>query len=140
LFCIFIVPTLPSLPSAHSHGGIFTRFRRISSRPLPSLVCVGTALDLVLVHRFQRFGDSYHQRDQFLLGKSGVIDQIRIDRILEIPPLIVWKEDVDGFGTRITSIRSELRTGFSHNGMIDGWDDISVWAEESICFHLFQRL
>lgn len=89
-FLRLVIWALAVTSTAHSHSRILTS-SSMFSRTFPSLVCVGTAFDLELMHCFEGLRHSYHQFHQFLLWKICVVDQIRIDRILEVTSLVVWK-------------------------------------------------
>lgn len=69
-----------------------------------------------------------------------MIDQIGIDGILEVPALVVRKEDVDGLGAGVATISAEFGARFGGDAVVDGVDDVSVWGEEGVCFYFFEGL
>lgn len=68
-----------------------------------------------------------------------MVDEVRINSILEIPSLVVRKNDVDRLA-RVSSIGSEFGRGFRHHGMVDGVDDSSSAGEETVGFDFLQSL
>jgi hypothetical protein len=60
-----------------------------------------------------------------------MVDQIRIDHVLQVPAAVVRKEDVDGFGGRIALVRRDA--------VVDRVDDVGVRREETVGFYLLER-
>lgn len=69
-----------------------------------------------------------------------MIDQVGIDRILEIASLVVWQKDVDRFRAGVTTVGAKLRTRLCRDAMVDGVDDVVLRSEQTICLDLFQGL
>ena len=59
-----------------------------------------------------------------------MIDQIRVDHVLQISAAVVRKEDVDGLRGRVALVRG--------NAIVDGMDDIRVRGEEGVGFYFFE--
>jgi hypothetical protein len=78
-----------------------------------------TTLHAVLVHRAKRIRDTKYQYHQPLLGELGVVDEIGVDGILQITPLVVGKENIDGLGAWIAAIGSEFGAGFCGDAVVD---------------------
>lgn len=60
-----------------------------------------------------------------------MIDQVRIDRVLQVATSVVWEEDVDclcaGIGTVICR----------DDSMVDSMYDVGMWREERVRFDFF---
>lgn len=63
-----------------------------------------------------------------------MVDQVRINCILQITASIVWEQYVDDLGPRVGAV-----TGVGDR-IVDGGDDMLVRGEERVCFRLFQCL
>lgn len=60
-----------------------------------------------------------------LLGKLGVVDQIRIDQVLQVAPSVVGKEDIDRFGGLAAA-------AFRGDRIVDAVDDAGCVGEELV--------
>lgn len=61
-----------------------------------------------------------------------MVDQVRIDRVLQVSAPVVRQEDVDDFGPGIRPVARILY------GVVDGVDDVWVWIEERVGFCFFE--
>lgn len=61
-----------------------------------------------------------------------MVDQIRIDRILQIPPPVVRQEDVDRLGAGVGAV--------GRDAVVDAVDDVGMWREEAVRLDLFEGL
>lgn len=111
LFCSLRdhLPPLPLLAFTRSHCGISVRVRRFLSHHSRFAFCTPGLSSKspghpVLMHPFQRPGYAQHQLDKPPFWKLGVIDQIRIDRILQVSSPVVWQQDVHRFATAATRV------------------------------------
>ncbi|KAL8962521.1 MAG: hypothetical protein Q9193_001075, partial [Seirophora villosa] len=65
-------------------------------------------------------------------GKLGMVDQIRVDRILQVPPPVIRQQYVHGLAPGIAPV---VRRG---DGVVDGVDDVRVRGEEGVGFDFFE--
>jgi hypothetical protein len=70
------------------------------------------------------------QLHQLFFGKLCVVDQIRINHVLQIAATVVREEDVDCFGGGVAFVRGDA--------VVDGVDDVGVWREERVGFYFFE--
>ena len=61
-----------------------------------------------------------------------MIDQIRIDGILQVASPVVGQEDVDGLGAGVVAVAG------AGDGVVDGVDDVGVRGEEGVGFDLLE--
>lgn len=61
-----------------------------------------------------------------------MVDQVCINRVLQITASIVWEQDVYDLGPRVGAV-----TGVGDR-IIDRGDDVLVRGEQRVCFRLFQ--
>ena len=59
-----------------------------------------------------------------------MVDEVRIDKVLEVASPIVWEEDVYCLGAWIGFVRRD--------GVVDAVDDIGMWREEGVGFDFFE--
>jgi hypothetical protein len=107
------------------------RFLPYSTRLRSTCLSAVRACHLVLMHSLQRFAHSQKQLHQPLLRELGVIDQIRIDHVLQVPSSVVRQKYVDRLCAWIRLVACD--------GVIDGVDDIWIRREEAVCFDLLER-
>lgn len=69
-----------------------------------------------------------------------MIDEVRIDGILEITALIVRKEDIHRFGIRLVTVSAELGSRLGRNAVIEGPYDIWVRCEKTVRLDFLERL
>jgi hypothetical protein len=105
LLVVFVVVAVPPA-GAHLHalGSLGIRPLRVSPDLLRLALAAraaGSALDLVLVHGLERPAHAQEEHHQSPLRELCVVDQIRIDHVLEVAAAVVWEEDVDGLGRRV---------------------------------------
>jgi hypothetical protein len=98
MFIVFVMVAVP--PAwAHLHAlrGLGIRPLRISSH-LFRLAFIprtaGPTLDLVLMHGLERLTHAQEEYHQSSLWKLCVVDQIRIDHVLQVAASVVGEEDV----------------------------------------------
>lgn len=129
-----------SLRFRHSHGDLRVRVFALSSDSLRFAGGAGAALHSVLMHRSQGRGDPQHQHHESLFGKSGMIDQVGVDGILQVSTLVVGQQDVDGLRAGVASVRSEFGARLRRNAVVYRVDDILLVCEQVVGLHLFQGL
>ena len=61
-----------------------------------------------------------------------MIDQIRIDRILQVAAAVVRQEDIHCFGTRVVAVAG------ADDRVVDGGDDVRVRGEEGVGFYFLE--
>lgn len=61
-----------------------------------------------------------------------MVDQIGVNRILQVSSPVIREENIDGFTSWVASVVGGGDT------VVDGVDDVWVRAEKSVCFDLFQ--
>ena len=59
-----------------------------------------------------------------------MVDQVRIDHVLQIPAAVVRKEDIDCFGGGVALVRRDA--------IIDGRDDVRVRIKERVSFYFLE--
>lgn len=59
-----------------------------------------------------------------------MVDQVRVDQVLQVPAPVVREQDVDGFGARVRLVRGDA--------VVDAVDDVGVRAEEAVGFDFFE--
>jgi hypothetical protein len=94
-----VIAVPPAWAHLHALGSLGVRSLRISPDFLRLALgarTAGSALDLVLVHGLERFAHTQEEHHQSPLRELCVVDQIRIDHVLEVAATVVWEEDVDG--------------------------------------------
>lgn len=69
-----------------------------------------------------------------------MVDEVRIDGILQIAALVVREQDVDGLGASVAAVGAEFGAGFGGDGVVDGVDDVGLGSEELVGFDFFQGL
>lgn len=71
-----------------------------------------------------------------------MIDQIRIDRVLQIPAPVVREQDVHGLGARGARVADtrDAAAGVGLYGVVDGVDDVGGVREEGVGFDFAQGL
>lgn len=100
----------------------------------------GVAFDAVLVHGLERLGDAQHQLHELLLGEAGVVDEVGVDGILQVPALVVGQDDVDGLGAGVVAVGAELGAGLGRDTVVDRVDDVGVRREEAVGLDLLESL
>lgn len=88
---------------------------------------------LVLVHSPQRLADAEEQHHEAPLGELVVVDEVRVDHILQVAALVVRQQHVDGLGGLVG-------TALSRNGVVDGGDDGRDVGEKSVGVDFAHRL
>jgi hypothetical protein len=84
------------------------------------------------MHRLQRFANTKHELHQLLFRELGVVDQIRIDHILQIPPPIVREQYIH-----------RLRAGIifvARDAVVDTGYDVRMWNEELVRLDFLERM
>lgn len=61
-----------------------------------------------------------------------MVDEIRVDRILQVAPPVVRQEDVDCFGAGVGAVAGR------DDGVVDCVDDVRVRVEERVGFDFFE--
>jgi hypothetical protein len=92
-----MVAVPPAWAHLHALRGLGIRPLRVSPHLLRLAFTprtAGPALDLVLVHGLERFAHAQEEHHQSPLRELCVVDQIRIDHVLQVAASIVGKEDV----------------------------------------------
>jgi hypothetical protein len=123
---------------AHFHGfrgcGLGVRARSFAPyflRFLLTPAAAGAALDFVLVHGLERLAHAEEQHHEPALGELCVVDEVRVDHVLQVAAAVVWQEDVDGFRGRIGLVRL--------NGVVYRMDDVWVRREECVRLDFLER-
>ncbi|PFH61787.1 hypothetical protein XA68_16316 [Ophiocordyceps unilateralis] len=81
----------------------------------------------------QSLTNAQEEHHEMTFGKSGPIDEIGVNHILQIPAPIIRQQDVDRLGRLIGA-------AFRRDRMVHGRDDGGDVSEESVRLHLAHRL
>ena len=92
------------------------------------------------MHRLHRVGDAKHQNHETLLREAGVVDEIRIDGILQVSALVVGQQHVDGLGAGITAVGAELGPRLGGDTVVDRMDDVLMPGKQVVGFDFLQGL
>lgn len=68
-----------------------------------------------------------------------MINEVRVDRILEVAALIVGEKNINSFGARIVTT-SEFVRRFVHHAVVVRPNNIWMRREKTVCLDFFQRL
>lgn len=109
-------------------GRLFPHSPCVLLTPLPAR---GT-LHPILMHRLQSSANAQEENHQSSFGKIRVVNEVRVDHVLQIAAPVVREEYVYGLGARIRFV--------AYDAVVDTVYDIWVWREESVCFNLLHRL
>lgn len=83
------------------------------------------------MHRLQRPANSQKQHHEPLLRKPGPIHQVRINRILQIPPPKIRQQNIH-------RLRTLLRPSLRRNAVVDRMDDVWVSLEQRVGLNFFE--
>lgn len=72
----------------------------------------GAAVD---VHVAQGAADAEEEQHQLLLGEAGVVDEVRVDHVLQVPAAVVGQQHVDRLGARVAAL--------ARDAVVDAVDD-----------------
>jgi hypothetical protein len=103
LLVVVIVVAVLAVARAHFHalGGLGVCARCFSPdflRFVFAACSAGAAFDFILVHGLERFAYAEEEHHEPPLGELGVVDEVRVDHVLQIAAPVVGKQDVYGFG------------------------------------------
>ena len=94
------------------------------------------------MHGLERSTHAEHEEHEAPLGEARVVDQIRIDGVLQVASPVVGQQDVDRLASLAPGVTDarDLDASIVLDGVIHRADDVGVRGEECVRFHFFQGL